>query len=244
MKKLLCLLIGGGCQWLVGAQGAGAQAVRVQWFGQSFYQITGAGGVCVVVDPFDNTFFNYPIPKGLKADIVLVSHEHADHANTGIVGGSPLVCRSEKGVGRFDRRGVQVTGTATFHDESQGAERGRNTVYGFEVDGVRFCHLGDLGHLLSDAQIKSIGPVDVLFLPCGGFFTIDVGKLDRLVGQLNPRVVVPMHFKTRHTPKLPIAPADSFLAGKSNVKRLGADSFAISKDGLPARPEIWLLEIK
>lgn len=241
MKTMLLWLFG---TTLVGALIANAQQARVQWFGQSFYQITSSSDLRVVVDPFDSSFFDYPLPRGIEADILLVTHEHGDHKNVGIIGGSPLICRSEKGVGKFERQGVTVTGTAAFHDEQQGAKRGKDTVYSFELDGVRFCHLGDLGHLLSDAQVKSIGPVDVLFMPSGGFFTLDVGKLDKLVAQLNPRVVVPMHYKTPFTPKLPIAVVDEFLRGKTNVRRLGASTFSIGKAGLPAKQEIWVLEIK
>ena len=235
-----------GCGWLgfAGGAAAGAEQSRVQWFGQAFFQLTSSSGVRVVIDPFDNTFFSYPMPKGLTADVLLVTHEHKDHNNVGIIGGSPLVCRGPKGVGRFERAGVTVTGTAAFHDESRGAERGPDTIYSFALDGVRFCHVGDLGCLLTDEQIKNIGPVDVLLLPAGGFFTLDVAKLDKLVAQLNPRVVVPMHYKTRYTPKLPIATVDEFLRGKSNVKRLDSATFAVGKSDLPAQQEIWVLEIK
>jgi L-ascorbate metabolism protein UlaG (beta-lactamase superfamily) len=244
MKTWWMLMIGGGPFALAAGGVMAADAVQVQWFGQLFFQFTSSSGAKLVIDPFDNTYFNYPIPKGLTADVLLVTHEHNDHNNIGIIGGSPLICRSEKGVGRFERKGITVTGTAAFHDESRGAERGKNTVYSFDIDGVGFCHAGDLGHLLDDAQLKSIGPVEVLLLPVGGFFTIDTGKLDKLVTQLNPRVVVAMHFKTRYTPKLPIAGVDEYLKGKPAVKRLGADSFSISKAGLPAKQEVWVLEIK
>lgn len=238
------LLSGGWLGMTDGGAASAADQTHVQWFGQSFFQFTASNGTRVVIDPFDNTFFNYPIPKGLTADVLLVTHEHADHCNIGIVAGSPFTLRSQKGVGKFNFRGVTFTGTAAFHDESQGAERGRDTVYSFGLDGVRFCHVGDLGCLLNEEQVKSVGPVDVLLLPVGGFFTLDVAKLDKVVAQLNPRVVVPMHFKTRYTPKLPITTADEFLRGKSNVRRLGSATFAVSKTGLPAQQEIWVLAIK
>jgi L-ascorbate metabolism protein UlaG (beta-lactamase superfamily) len=235
-----------GCCWpgWAGSAATGAEQTRVQWFGQAFFQLTSSGGVRVVIDPFDNTFFNYPMPKDLAADVLLVTHEHNDHNNAGIIGGSPLVCRSTRGVGRFERAGVIITGTAAFHDENRGSDRGPDTIYSFALDGVRFCHVGDLGCLLTGEQLKNIGPVDVLLLPVGGHFTLDVAKLDKLVAQLNPRVVVPMHYKTRYTPRLPIAPVDEFLRGKTNVKRLNATSFSIGGADLPAQQEIWVLDIK
>lgn len=244
MKTIGLMFFGIGWLGLASADAAGADQVRVQWFGQSFFQFMSSSGVRVVIDPFDNTFFNYPVPKGLTADVLLVTHEHNDHCNVGIIAGSPLIRRSQKGVGRFERGSITVVGTAAFHDENRGAERGPDTIYSFALDGVRFCHVGDLGCLLTDDQIKSIGPVDVLLLPVGGFFTLDAGKLDKLVVQLNPRVVVPMHFKTRYTPNLPIAPVDEFLRGKTNVKRIGSATFAVGKANLPAQQEIWVLEIK
>ena len=244
IKAVAWMLLGGGWLCMNGDAARGAEQTRVQWFGQAFFQLTSSSGVRVVIDPFDNTFFNYPVPKGLEADVLLVTHEHNDHCNVGIIGGSPLVCRSGKGVGRFERAGVTVTGTAAFHDENHGAERGPDTIYSFALDGVRFCHVGDLGCLLTGGQIENIGPVDVLLLPVGGFFTLEVAKLDKLVAQLNPRIVVPMHYKTRYTPKLPIVSVDEFLRGKSNVKRLGSAACAIGRADLPARQEIWVFEIK
>jgi L-ascorbate metabolism protein UlaG (beta-lactamase superfamily) len=245
MQTLWLFVAGGTWLGLATARKATNASVRVRWFGQSFFTLTASDGTRLVIDPFDNSFFDYPLPKALTADILLVTHEHGDHSNVDIVGGAPLVRRSENGLGSFTHRSMTIIGTPTFHDEQQGATgRGRNTVYSFELDGVRFCHVGDLGHLLTAEQTKSIGPIDVLFMPVGGHFTLDVGKLDRLLEQLNPRVVVPMHFKTRYTPRLPIASVDEFLKGKKHVKQLSASEFTVSKADLPAQLEIWVPDIK
>jgi L-ascorbate metabolism protein UlaG (beta-lactamase superfamily) len=227
-------------------------AVTITWFGQAFFQLAASEGT-VVIDPFDNTFFDYPIPKELNADVLLVTHEHNDHNNVGIVGGKPLVVRSEKGGGEFVRitksqvdpapGSIKVVGTAAYHDEQNGRQRGRNTIYSFELDGIRFCHVGDLGHLLSKEQAASIGAVDVLFVPVGGFFTLEVGKVRQLIDQLKPRVVVPMHYNTKRTPKLPIAPVDEFLSQNKDLplKKLGASEFSLVEDELPKTTEIWVL---
>ncbi len=217
---------------------------KVAWYGQAFLVVEANDGKRVAVDPFDQSFLKYPLPKGLVADVLLVTHEHKDHSNVGLVGGNPLVIRSEKGVGTFAKGNISVVGTATFHDEKQGKDRGKNTVYSFTVDGIRFCHLGDLGHVLTPEQVKSIGAVDVLFVPVGGFFTLDPSKVGQVVNALDPKVVVPMHFKTNYTPDLPIQGPEAFLKKEKNVKKLGSASFELTKESLPKAREIWVLEIK
>jgi L-ascorbate metabolism protein UlaG (beta-lactamase superfamily) len=198
----------------------------------------------VAIDPFDQSFLKYPLPKNLKADIVLVTHEHKDHNNVGLIGGQPLVLRGEGGLGTHSKDGITVVGTATNHDEHSGKDRGRNTVYAFTVDGIRFCHAGDLGHVLTTEQARSIGRIDVLFVPVGGYFTLDPSRLDQVITALEPRIVVPMHYKTNFTPDLPIRGVDEFLKGRKNVKRVGSSSFEITRESLPQKPEIWVLTVK
>jgi len=217
---------------------------KVTWYGQAFMEVVANDGKRVVVDPFDQSFLKYPLPKGLTADVLLVTHEHKDHNNVGLIGGKPLIVRSEKGVGTFAKGNISVVGTATFHDEKQGKDRGKNTVYTFVVDGIKFCHVGDLGHTLSTEQVKSIGQVDVLFVPVGGFFTLDPSKVDLVINALSPRIVVPMHFKTGYTPDLPIQGPEVFLKNEKNVKKLGSASFELTKDTLPKDREVWVLESK
>jgi L-ascorbate metabolism protein UlaG (beta-lactamase superfamily) len=217
---------------------------KVTWFGQAFMEVVANDGKRVVVDPFDLSFLKYPLPKGLTADVLLVTHEHKDHNNVGLIGGKPLIVRSEKGVGTFAKGNISVVGTATFHDEKQGKDRGKNTVYTFTVDGIKFCHVGDLGHTLSTEQVKSIGQVDVLFVPVGGFFTLDPSKVDLVINALSPRIVVPMHFKTGYTPDLPIQGPEVFLKNEKKVKKLGSARFELTKDSLPKDREVWVLEVK
>lgn len=217
---------------------------KVTWYGQAFFEIDANDGKRVVIDPYDTTLFKYPIPRGLTANVLLVTHEHKDHNFVSLIGGDPYIIRSEKGVGKFTHDGITVTGTATYHDEHQGKDRGKNTVYSFTVDGIRFCHLGDLGHILSPEQLKSIGAVDVLFVPVGGFFTLDPSKVDLVINALNPKIVVPMHYKTNDTPNMPFQGPEAFLKNEKNVKRLGLASFEISKESLPKEREVWVLEIK
>lgn len=217
---------------------------KVTWYGQAFMEVDAADGKRVVIDPFDQSFLKYPLPKGLTANVLLVTHEHKDHNNVGLIGGNPTLIRSEKGVGTFTKEGITVVGTATYHDENQGKDRGKNTVYSFVVDGIRFCHLGDLGHTLSPEQAKSIGAVDVLFVPVGGYFTLDPSKVDQVINALSPKIVVPIHYKTGYTPDLPIKGPEEFLKNEKNVKKLGQASFELTKESLPKDREVWVLEIK
>jgi L-ascorbate metabolism protein UlaG (beta-lactamase superfamily) len=261
MKKTILFLV----LVLLLSGGSAMAKTKVTWFGQAFIAVEAGDGKRVVVDPFDQSFLKYPLPKGLTADVLLVTHEHGDHNNVGLIGGNPFILRSEKGVGTFTKGGwLTVWGTATFHDEKQGKERGKNTVYTFLVDGIKFCHLGDLGHTLTSTQAKSIEKVDsvitftfrtpeevkksqavdVLFVPVGGFFTLDPSKVNQVIKALSPKIVVPMHFKTGYTPDLPIQGPEAFLKNEKNVKKLGVQTFEITKDSLPKDREVWVLEIK
>jgi len=225
---------------LVGPQGEAKQAAAagtsVRWLGHASFLITSARGLRIVLDPY-GAGVGYPLPHP-TADIVVVSHEHFDHNAISEVRGHFQVVR---GPGEHTAKGISFRGIATYHDTSRGRERGRNTVFVFSVDGIRFCHLGDLGHMLSDGQVEEIGPVDVLFVPVGGYFTIDAAVASKVVAQLRPRIVVPMHYQTEVTsPDLPIAGVEPFLKGKPNVKRLAPSSFFVSAAKLPKEQTIFV----
>jgi L-ascorbate metabolism protein UlaG (beta-lactamase superfamily) len=135
---------------------------------------------------------------------------------------------------------VSFTGVATYHDDVQGKERGENTVFAFEVDGLKICHLGDLGHVLTPDQVAQVGEVDILLLPVGGRATVDADAATQVMGQLNPKVTIPMHYKTDKI-KFPFAPVDDFLRRKYEVRRLGMPRLELSKDNMPPRPEIMVI---
>jgi L-ascorbate metabolism protein UlaG (beta-lactamase superfamily) len=139
-------------------------------------------------------------------------------------------------VGNLQLRGVRV-----FHDERAGRERGENTIVIIESDGLRVAHLGDLGHELDDETLQEVGPVDVALIPVGGYFTIDAPTAGRVVAQLAPRIVIPMHYKTGSI-DFPIAPVDGFLEGKSNVQRPGGSTLEVRADSLPEEQAIVVLE--
>jgi L-ascorbate metabolism protein UlaG (beta-lactamase superfamily) len=217
--------------------------VDLRYCGHSTFCLT-SGGKTIVIDPF-NDDIGYPKPR-VAPDAIVISHEHFDHNNVGLVQGTPKVLRGLAQEGKtwaaLDERvgAVRITGVPTYHDAEQGAARGKNTVTIFEVEGMRVVHLGDLGHLLTDEQARAIGKVDVLMIPVGGHYTIGPAEADQVITQLKPRVVIPMHFKTEVNAGWPIGTLDDYLKGKAGAKRLGA-STTLTPATLPGTMEIWAL---
>jgi L-ascorbate metabolism protein UlaG (beta-lactamase superfamily) len=215
-----------------------AVATKVQFLGQACFSIISGNRLKVITDPYTpGNSINYaPINEG--ADIVTVSHGHADHSNVAGVQGQPQVVRD---VGVTYAKGMDIKGIATWHDDVKGAQRGANTVFVFAIDGVRYCHLGDLGHRLSPEQLAGIGQVDVVFIPVGGNFTIDAKMATEVCNDLKPRIVIPMHYKTAQV-TLQLAPVDDFLKGKDNVRTLNTSTLEIRAGELPAVTTIMVLE--
>lgn len=211
--------------------------MRVKWLGHACFLITTKGGLRVITDPYAvGGGINYsPIKE--TTDVVVVSHGHDDHSNVSAVQGKPEVVR---GSDKKTAKSIQFRGVATSHDASQGQQRGTNTVFCFTIDDIKLCHLGDLGHVLTPEQVSEIGAVDILFVPVGGFFTIDASAASQVCDQLKPKVVIPMHFKT---PKCtyPIAGVEDFLKDKKNVRRVGDSEVDFERERLPAAAEIVLL---
>jgi len=212
--------------------------MKVKWLGHSCFLITSKEGIRLITDPYAvGGGINYsPIKE--SADIVVVSHDHGDHNNVSAVRGKPEVI---KGVGTKSAKGIQFKGVATYHDTSQGKQRGSNTVFCFTLDNIKLCHLGDLGHLLSSGQINEIGSVDILFVPVGGFYTIAAAEASQVCDQLKPKIIIPMHFKT---PKCayPIAEVEDFLKGKRNVRKLDSSEAEFELEKLPTTGEIVVLK--
>jgi L-ascorbate metabolism protein UlaG (beta-lactamase superfamily) len=212
--------------------------MKIEWLGHACFLITSGDGVRVITDPYlVGGGINYS-PIRETADVVVVSHDHGDHSNVSTVQGKPEVVR---GSGTKTAKGIQFRGIATHHDASQGKQRGPNTVFCFTMDDIKLCHLGDLGHVLNSGQVHEIDTVDILFVPVGGFFTIDAAEASQVCGQLGPRVVIPMHFKT---PKCayPIADVEGFLREKKDVRRVGSSEVEFERENLPPATEIILLQ--
>ena len=211
--------------------------MKVKWLGHSCFLITSEKGTKLITDPYAvGGGINYsPIKE--SADIIIVSHDHSDHNNVSAVQGQPQII---KGSGINDVSGIEFKGIATYHDKSKGKERGGNTVFCFTVDGIRLCHLGDLGHLLSQEQIASVGDVDILFIPVGGFFTIDAAEASQVCTQLMPKVIIPMHFKTTKC-AYPIGAVEDFLKGTERVRKWDTSEIEFQAGKLPAESKIIVL---
>ncbi len=215
--------------------------MKIKWYGHAAFLVTTEQGVKIIFDPYESGAYGGQLAYGKikdEADIVLTSHDHADHNDTKSLPGSPQIVR---GSGSKTIKGISIKGIPTFHDPSKGKERGENTIFVVTVDGMQLCHLGDLGHRLSEKELGEIGPVDILLLPVGGFFTIDAKEATEVTQQIKPKVVIPMHFKTSKC-GFPISPVEDFLKGKTNIKRPGTNEISFDKKTLPSQMEIVVLE--
>lgn len=223
---------------------APAGKTTLQWLGHSTFLLTSSQGTRVLLDPMPlNMGYNVaPIPG---VDAITVGHEHSDHNNVGLASGSPTVIRGLVGGdwAKIEQRvkDIAIRNLPTFHDEKEGKERGKNSVFLFEVDGLRLVHLSDLGHLLSAEQVRALKPVDVLMIPVGGFYTIDATQASQVVEQLSPKIVLPMHYKTpRLRADWPGSGVEPFLSGKK-VERPDTNTLSLSPATLPQATTVVVL---
>lgn len=206
--------------------------MKIKYIGHSCFLVTTDQGTRIITDPYEPGCFDGAMkyrPVEEDAEIVLVSHGHADHCHTQSVGGNPRIVDK---AGANTVNGVRILGFSTYHDESEGAERGDNIIFRLEADGLVLCHLGDLGHTLDEATSQQLRPIDILMIPVGGFFTIGSQEADALISSLKPAVVIPMHFKTEGV-DFPIAPVDEFLSGREEVLWKGGSEVELTVSNLP-----------
>lgn len=222
---------------------------KIQWAGQSCFQISVSSSrdhsADIVIDPFDEKM-GLKVPN-FSADIVLVTHDHHDHNNVKALksarqgGGEPFVINSP---GEYEVKDIFIKGISSFHDDTQGKERGQNTIYIIEAEDIKFCHLGDLGQKeLTDEQLEEIDVVDVLMIPVGGTYTIDSVQAQKIISQIEPKVVIPMHYAL---PKLSIKVDDlsKFLKtmGKGSVP--AQDKFVLKTSTLPKEGATEIVVLK
>ena len=211
----------------------------IYWYGQALFKLKGKNAT-IVVDPFDQAMIGLKLPKPaeLEADAVLVTHSHGDHSFVEAVGGDPL---KVLGPGEYEIKGVSINGISVFHDKTQGSERGKNTVYHIEMDGLDIVHVGDLGHTFTEEQIQEIGNTDILLIPVGSVYTINAKEAAEVVTQLEPKIIIPMHYGGLPGLKPPLEGVENFL------KEMGAENvtpvvkLTITKDKLPEEPQVVVL---
>jgi L-ascorbate metabolism protein UlaG (beta-lactamase superfamily) len=239
MQNLFILSIGILCLSLT----IPVSAVTVEWYGQSCFVITGKDGFRVVTDPYKPGGFDGAIgykPITVSADVVTVSHEHLDHNYPQAISGNPTILR---GSGIQTMKGIEFVGISSYHDKVFGTQRGKNTIFKFTLDGIIFCHLGDLGTTLSKSQIEQLGKINILMIPVGGTYTIDWQDAWKVIDQLKPNLVIPMHYKTDAI-KFPLAEVKEFLSkgGKEKVDQTTISKLEISKDKLPKPTQIIVMQ--
>jgi len=207
----------------------------INWLGHSCFRIRGRQAV-IVTDPYPPNL-GYSLGKP-TADIVTVSHQHPSHSYTQGVGGSPKLVT---GPGEYEIRGVLIIGILTFHDDEGGKKMGKNTVYLMEIDGMTLCHLGDLGHALTAEQVEEIGDVDVLLLPVGGVSTISAPMAAGVIRQIEPKVVIPMHYKTPALNR-ELGTVDIFLK-EMGIERIASQpKLTLTSSSLPISTQVFLLD--
>ena len=214
--------------------------MELTYFGHSCFRIK-TKTAAVVTDPYDPQMVGLKYPK-VEADIVTVSHDHGDHNFLEKITGEPFIAN---GLGEYEIRGVSIFGIESFHDDKKGSLRGLNTIFSIEGDGLRLCHLGDLGHKLTEEQLEEVNGVDILFVPIGGIYTLDFKQASEVIGQVEPLIVVPMHYKVRGMTSSfkDLAAVDDFTK-ELGVKDEPVSRFFVSKDKLPEEREVVVMERK
>ncbi len=201
----------------------------ITWQGHSCFKIQdkqGTDGITLVTDPFDKET-GLKVPN-FEADIITVSHNHHDHNNTGALRGTPFIINSP---GEYDCKDVLIQGIDSFHDENKGADRGHNTIYRIEIDDISISHLGDLAHSLDNDQLEKLSGTDILIVPVGGKYTLDAKKAVEVISQIEPRIVIPMHYQVEGL-KFDLEPLEKFIK-EIGIKPTYEEKLKISKKDLP-----------
>ena len=210
--------------------------INIKWFGHSMWKIWNEK-VSIITDPF--TDIGYPMPENETADIVLSSHDHFDHNNIQLIKGNPQVVNTE---GNFEIKGVNIETFPVWHDETNGSERGSNLLMKFSISGKTFLHCGDLGHICTADMISKLGKIDVLFIPVGGFYTIDAKTAKAIVEMIKPIIIFPMHYKT---PVLdfPIATIEEYLKLVDDHKKIPENEIELTEEDF-AKSQTIILDYK
>lgn len=216
----------------------------IEWIGHSCFYMTTEAGKTILIDPYEDTI-GLKVPEK-QADIVLVTHDHFDHRNQAYLDGMPSgsILIEQEGVHEAD--GVKITGLPVWHDEQQGAQRGKVITYLIEADGMRLLHMGDVGTMPEASYFEQLGKIDILMIPVGGYYTVDAKGALNIMDTIHPNITIPMHYLTGSLTLTELAGSHDFLARAASreydVSRLGGGQFEITKDNLKKRNRIVVME--
>src|SRR5258708_7160376 len=211
----------------------------ITWLGHSCFQLRGKH-VTLITDPFfpkqGSPQEERPLLGKINAPIVTVSHNHPGHNNSAAIGGDPRVVR---GPGEYEISDVLITGVASYHDDKHGKERGRNTIYVIHMDDIAICHLGDLGHTLQEEQLEAVADADVLLIPIGGHTSLDATQAAEVISQVEPRIVIPMHY---HSAIGETASSLSKFCREMGIETLNPQSkIVVTRTNLPGETQVVIL---
>ncbi|HEY8805631.1 MAG TPA: MBL fold metallo-hydrolase, partial [Clostridium sp.] len=198
--------------------------MQITWLGHSSFLLEDSKCRKLLTDPFDTTV-GYEVYKG-NPDIVTISHKHFDHNYTKEL---PNSCKIIDKLGIFDLDDIYIKGIPSFHDKDKGAKRGDNIIFTYRMDGHSLCHLGDLGHTLTNDDIEAIGTVDILFVPVGGNYTIDGKEASEVAKKIDPKIIFPMHYKTSKV-SLPLDGVETFLLHMKNASKIDSNTLIIDNE--------------
>lgn len=208
--------------------------MRIRWLGHACMVLESETGTKVMADPFGEGV-GYKLPRE-AVDLVTVSHDHYDHNAVDVLPGKPKVIKT---AGQHQAAGVTIEGFPTFHDSQRGASRGKNLVFLIIMDGLRVVHCGDLGHLLEPSLLEALKPVDVLLLPVGGVYTINGAEAHQLAEELQPRIIIPMHYQTPDG-LIRLEPLENFTQYYPNFRR--QKDLLLTRESLPPETEVVVLD--
>ncbi|MGH4052503.1 MAG: MBL fold metallo-hydrolase [Clostridium sp.] len=196
--------------------------MKITWLGHSSFLLENSKGKQLLTDPFDGTL-GYEVYKGCP-NITTISHNHFDHNYTKELNDN---CKIIDKIGSYNLDDIYIKGTPSYHDKNKGLKRGNNIIFTFRMDGYSLCHLGDLGHKLSNNDIEAIGDVDILFIPVGGNYTIDGKEASEITKKINPKIVIPMHYKTSKV-SLPLDGVETFVMNMKNALKINSNTLLIN----------------
>lgn len=211
--------------------------VSVRWLGHSCFRIKNEESI--IIDPHDGHYLGLK-PPDERGDIILVTHDHTDHNQYKVVQkeGSRII----REAGRIRIGNIEIEGFNAFHDNQSGKKRGDVVIYSLEVEGIRMCHMGDIGHQLNAELSEHLRGTDILFIPVGGTYTVDADGAWNIVDSVKPRVVVPMHYMVGGL-SLRIDPVERFLEARDVERSMVGNEIKLTKDDLPEKLEIWVFSL-